>query len=365
VLHVINGEHFAGAERVQDLLAAQLPAFGFDVGFACVKPGIFPKVRKTVTAPIYLTPMSSRGDMRAAWRLADVVRQEGYALVHAHTPRSVLVARIASALTRVPLVYHLHSPAARDTTHRWRNRVNQWTERLSLIGVTAVVTVSSSLRRQLITEGYSEQMVRCVPNGVPAPLVKRSDAPPGPVWTVGTTALFRPRKGMEHLLAAIALLHRLRYPVKLRAVGPFETPEYEQALRRRVEELQLNSVVEWTGFTSDVSAELARMDVFVLPSLFGEGMPMVVLEAMAAGVPVVATRVEGTPEAIEDGVSGLIADPANSDALAQCIARIVRGEVAWDGLRHNAMCRHAQFFSDQIMAERIAEVYRQVLGDIG
>jgi glycosyltransferase involved in cell wall biosynthesis len=104
------------------------------------------------------------------------------------------------------------------------------------------------------------------------------------------------------------------------------------------------------------------MDLFVLPSLFGEGLPMVVLEAMAAGVPVVATRVEGVPEAIEHGVSGLVADPSSSDDLARCLACLIRGEFQWHELRRNALQRHATRFSDRVMAAGVADVYRRVLG---
>jgi glycosyltransferase involved in cell wall biosynthesis len=362
VLHVINGEHYSGAERVQDLLAARLPETGYDVAFACIKPGRFPEVRQSTEAPLYLTPMHSKLDLRIVQRLVRIIRQESYELVHAHTPRSALIGRAASALARVPLVYHVHSPTSRDSTHRWRNRVNRWLERASLVRTAALITVSDSLRRDMLAQGYGDSRVFTVANGVPVPSLKRSDMPPGPVWTLGMVALFRPRKGVEVLLEAMASLRQLRFPVKLRAVGPFETPGYEAEVRQRVQELHLEDVVQWTGFTSNIAAELAQLDAFVLPSLFGEGLPMVVLEAMAAGVPVVATRVEGVPEAIEDGVSGLVADPSSGDDLARCIARLVRGEVVWHQLRQRAMQRHAEKFSDRIMAQRVAEVYRRVLG---
>jgi glycosyltransferase involved in cell wall biosynthesis len=305
--------------------------------------------------------MSSRIDVRVVRRLARIIREDDCVLVHAHTPRSALVARAAAALARVPMVYHVHSPTNRDTTYRWRNRVNHWSERASLLGVAALITVSESLKRHMLAAGHAEHSIFVVPNGVPQPDRQRGSDPPGPVWTIGTTALFRPRKGIEVLLEALAVLNQLRFPVRLRAVGPFESPEYEQQVRQRVRELQLENRIEWTGFTTDVAAELARMDVFVLPSLFGEGLPMVVLEAMAAGVPVVATRVEGVPEAIEDGASGLVADPSSSEDLARCIARLLRREVDWQALRRNALQRHAEQFSDTIMARRVAEVYRRVV----
>ncbi len=88
VLHVINGEHYAGAERVQDLLAMNLSRFGFEVGFACLKPGRFAMMRQALHAPLVELGMQSRFDLRPALRLARLVRREQYALVHTHTPRA-------------------------------------------------------------------------------------------------------------------------------------------------------------------------------------------------------------------------------------------------------------------------------------
>jgi glycosyltransferase involved in cell wall biosynthesis len=184
---------------------------------------------------------------------------------------------------------------------------------------------------------------------------------PSDTWTLGTAALFRPRKGLEVLLDALALLRGQGLPVRLRAVGAFETSDYERQIHARAEQLNLEDRIEWTGFAREIVPELAQMDLFVLPSLFGEGLPMVVLEAMAAGVPVVATRVEGVPEAIRDGQDGLLANPNNADDLAITIERIIRGAVDWSRLRESAIARHADGFSDRSMAEGTTAVYRSVL----
>ena len=104
------------------------------------------------------------------------------------------------------------------------------------------------------------------------------------------------------------------------------------------------------------------MDPFpVLPSLFGEGLPMVILEAMSAGIPVVATRVEGVPEAVRDGQEGLLVKPGDPDDLAQAITRLIGGELDLGQLGANAMRRHGACFSDIRMAAEVAAIYRCVL----
>lgn len=361
VLHLINGEHYAGAERVQDLLAAGLGEFGFEVGLACLKPDQFPRKRQNQQAPLYEVPMRSRFDLRPIRQLVRIVRQHDYRLLHAHTPRTLLVGAVVSLLTGVRLVYHVHSPASRDTTHRWRNSVNALIERICLVLTTALITVSHSLKGHVCSQGISGRKTSVVHNGVPCRKGHSICNVLPTEWTIGTVALFRPRKGLEVLLDALAQVRAAGLPVRLRAVGGFETPEYERQIKIQCASLGLTDAVDWTGFTRDVDAELAQMDLFVLPSLFGEGLPMVVLEAMAAGVPVLATRVEGIPEAIRDGEDGLIVNPGDAPALAAAISRIVRGTVDCSTLAANARRRQGEEFSDRSMAQGVASVYRRVL----
>lgn len=361
ILHVINGEHYAGAERVQDLLAQRLGVLGFEVGFACLKPRQFPWMRQSKQAPLYVLPMASRFDLRAVWTLVRIVRRQRYGLIHAHTVRSAMIAAMASALTGVPMVQHIHSPTSRDTTHRWRNRLNALIERACLRQASALIAVSQSLGQHVRRLGISSHKLFVVPNGVPArQQAPARDAAKG-TWTLGTVALMRPRKGIEVLLQALAVLAGQGLPVRLRAVGGFETPEYEGQVKGTAAELGVAGLIDWTGFSQDVDRELAQMDLLVLPSLFGEGLPMVILEAMSAGVPVIASGVEGVPEAIRHGRDGLLVRPGDPADLAGAIERVVRGEVDWLALRSSALERHGREFSDLRMAARVAEVYRRVL----
>jgi glycosyltransferase involved in cell wall biosynthesis len=361
VLHVINGEHYAGAERVQDLLALNLPKHGFEVGFVCVKPARFAQCRKATDAPLRELPMRWRFDLAPARRLAALIRSEQYALVHTHTPRSAFIGRLAAAWSGVPVVHHLHSPTAADTTHRLRNWLNAATERASLTGVDAVIAVSQSLARYAKRIGIAAEKVCVVPNGVPCRLTLRPREKPRGDWMLGTVALFRPRKGLEVLLHALASLKAARLPVTLRAIGSFETAQYEANTKALAATLGVADRIDWRGFSSNVNAELDQLDLFVLPSLFGEGMPMVVLEAMAAGVPVLGTNVEGVPEVVRDGLEGLIVPPGDARALAAAIEQFIAGRVDWTALRTNAHRRQSDRFSEQTMAAGVADVYRQVL----
>jgi glycosyltransferase involved in cell wall biosynthesis len=362
VLHVINGEHYSGAERVQDLLAQELPACGFDVSFACVKPALFPEARKYQDARLFCMPMRGRFDLACGRQLARLIRAEKFELVHAHTPRSLLAGAIAAREADVPLVYHVHSPTGRDSTRWLQNFINARMERWLLRRAAKLIAVSPSLAELMCREGFDQSRVTYVPNGVPAvrPYVR---VRPTGTWTLGMAALFRPRKGIEVLLEAVAILRGQGSDVRLRAIGPFETPEYQRDVLALVERLGIADSIHWTGFVNDIHAELRQVDLFVLPSLFGEGLPMVVLEAMAASLPVVASDVEGIPAAIRDGVDGLLVEASNAEALVTAIAEIIRPESPHDyqTMCHSARARHAERFSAAAMAAGVARVYREVL----
>jgi glycosyltransferase involved in cell wall biosynthesis len=362
VLQLINGEFYSGAERVQDLLALNLEGLGFEVGFACVKPGRFPSERASKSASLHLVQMRSRFDLRCVKLVAQLVRQNRYQLIHTHSPRAALIGNLAARLVRVPMVHHVHSPTSRDTESALRNNINSFIERMSLIGVSRLIPVSRSLETHLNLQSFEAKKICMVANGVPTPGPLPSRPVPQGEWVIGSVALFRPRKGLETLLQAFAKL-RVDKRVRLRAVGPFETPEYEESIHRLANELRVSDAIDWVGFTDDVNGQMAQMDLFVLPSLFGEGMPMVILEAMAMGVPVVASSVEGIPEVIESEESGLIFPPGDSDALASALCSTIENTVLWTRMRERAYQLQVEKYSAKSMAQGVAEVYRGVLAE--
>jgi glycosyltransferase involved in cell wall biosynthesis len=361
VLHLINGEFYAGAERVQDLLALQLGPRGYPVSFACLKDGIFAARRRAQQAPVYAMPMRSRLDFALCLRLAQLARAQEFRLLHTHTPRSALIGRVVSMLTGLPMVHHVHSPAEHDTEHGWRNVRNDLVEKFSLRGARRLIAVSASLEERLRARGFDAGRICQIPNGVPIAERGRRDYQAGQELTVGMIALYRPRKGIEVLLEAMKRLQDAQLGIRLHAVGPFETPEYERTVHELAAKLGLERSISWIGFTSDVAAEFKRMQLFVLPSLYGEGMPMVVLEAMAAGLPVVSTRVEGIPQVIREGIDGLLAQPGDAQDLADTLQRFVRGEVSCQEFGDNGWRRQRENFSDVSMAAGVAAVYQQVL----
>jgi len=360
VLHLINGEHFSGAERVQDLLATALPEFGYEVGFVCLKPKKFPEVRNSET-PLFNLNMKSKFDFGCFKRVVKIAREHDYQILHAHTPRTLMVGSMAAKRLGCPLVYHVHSPVGRDSSRGVMNRLNTMMEKFSLRRVDRMICVSNSLAGYMRELGHDSEKLRVVSNGVaPMQSAQPRTASKG-VWTIGTMALFRPRKGTEVLLDALKILKDKGTEVKLRAVGPFETPEYEAEILQQVDRLQIGDMIQWTGFQTDVNKQLDQMDVFVLPSLYGEGLPMVVLEAMANAVPVVAADVEGIPEAVRDGIDGLIFEPAKAQDLAEKLDSLIGDGERLTKMSRSSLRRQREELSDTAMADGVSKVYEELL----
>ncbi len=363
VLHLINGEHFAGAERVQDLLAMALPRFGYAASFACVKPGKFPQVRQS-QSPLFELKMRNKLDFSCYREVINLAREHDYKILHAHTPRSLMIGSLAAGKLGIPLVYHVHSPISRDSNRGIANWVNTKIESWGIRQVNKMICVSNSLRGYMRDElGHDSNRLSVVINGVAVvdDLPERQPPAANATWTLGTMALFRPRKGVEILLESMAELKKRGVKVQLRAVGPFESEGYKEEVMSLVARLDIADMITWTGFQKNVNEQLRQMDLFVLPSLYGEGLPMVVLESMANAVPVLASNVEGIPEAVRDGVDGLIFEPSDVIDLADQVESIVGDTARWSSMSQSAFTRQREHLSDVSMAQATSNVYDELL----
>ena len=146
-------------------------------------------------------------------------------------------------------------------------------------------------------------------------------------------------------------------------VGRFITPQYRQETLALIDSLGVGDSVELVGFTSDVAARLRQMDLFVLPSTGPEGLPMVVLEAMAHGVPVIGSNVAGIADVLRDGVDGRVFAACDDEALAAVVEDFIQGRCDWQNMRRRVHQRHAAEFTAERMVRETADVYHAVLDD--
>lgn len=307
-------------------------------------------------------------DVAAFRRLLAAIREHRIELVHAHLTYSSIWSAIASRLTGVPAIASLHvSPRATRTLkdsalHRvatdLRDRLlrailNRWSR--------IVVMVSGALRDDYLARGLKSAKMRVVHNGIEldrfrrpreearARLERELHVPRG-VPVVATVAVLRPKKGIEVLLEAVPRVRDAVFVII--GDGPLRDEWTRLAESRGVADR-----VRWAGYRKDVDALLAGCDLFVHPSL-DDAFPTVLLEAMAAGLPIVASSVGGIPEIVTPGVTGELVPPGDAGALASAVNALLGSD---DTLRlmRAAAESHASRFSTAAWIDRLTAVYRE------
>jgi glycosyltransferase involved in cell wall biosynthesis len=225
--------------------------------------------------------------------------------------------------------------------------------------VDGIVAISEKIADILAEGGVRKQKIRVIYSGVdPAPFAEARKAVYGSeVPVIGTVAVLEERKGHRYLLEAAAHLKRQGHRLTYRFAGEGSRREELQGL---VRELGLQEEVSFLGFVSDIPSFLASIDLLVLPSLY-EGLGVSVLEAMAAGRAVVASRVGGLPELIEDSITGLLVPPKDSSALARAIAALVFQRSRMKEMGEKAWKRVEQNFTMERMAKQNEEYYYELL----
>jgi glycosyltransferase involved in cell wall biosynthesis len=303
------------------------------VAFFYDKEGLFEKWRQAADFPVHnLEAYEPRaGDLRqigrlirGLWRLWLLLRRERINVVEAFTHDSNLLGVPLAWLARVPVRIATHHGKI-EGLPPWRQRLHSW---LVNIGIArALVAVSEQTRRTAIDEGVRADRIVVIPNGV-TPLdmssVDRADARAAlrldgnDIFLLSTGRLTY-QKGHEFLVQAMSKVIRHFPNAKAGICG--EGPLRPQ-LQSQILELGLSGHVRLLGTRDDVSPLLAAADIFVLPSRW-EGLSIALMEAMAAGVPVVATRVDGVKDLITEGVHGLLVPPEDSERLEESILQLL------------------------------------------
>src|SRR6266566_672968 len=305
--------------------------------------------------------VAPRADLAALARFARIVRDLRPELIHAHSSKAGAIARLARVMSpRTPVVYTPHGYAFASHFSRASERLlYKDIERALAPLATRVVCVCDAEARLARSIGPRGR-VRVVHSGI-APPAPGGVAPQlaelgrrGPV--IGALTLLRPGKGLQTLLAAAPLVLERHADVQLAIVG--EGPDLEQ-LREQARALGVAGAVHFLGPTRDPTRELRGMDVFVHPS-WAEAFPYAILEAMALGLPIVASDVGGIGDAIVHGESGLLTPPRDERALAKALAELLSDRQRAAKLGHAALARVSRFTREGMIA-RLNGIYAEVV----
>jgi len=353
---VIDSLDVGGAERHVLALARGLGERGHDVRLACSAGG--PLQAEAADTGLSVVVMAQdvvkrRVSTEFAAFVASELERHPVDVVHAHLFAAAAAATSACQGRNCRLVITEHSEAV------WRGaaelEVCSWIRSRS----NAVIAVSQEIARRLIEqEGTPPELVSLIANAVmtgPYPPRRPTRRP-----VVGTVARLRPEKGVDIFLGAAIIVSSRRPDVRFVVVG--DGPE-GPALRRQAASSGLRHCVTFLGHRTTGPELIAGFDVLAVPSLANEGTPLVVLEALASGVPVVASRTGGIPQQLRDGLDGTLVEPGDATALAEALCAVIeQGPLAARRAARIAREVRSRFPLTE-MVDAVEAVYRLVLAD--
>jgi glycosyltransferase involved in cell wall biosynthesis len=362
LLLAVDSLEVGGAERHVVDLALALRRKGHEVEVTCSVSGELCEPLETARVPVWpLTRrlVKRRASLSYARGIRKLLGERTFDLVHAHIFASAVAAAIATLGKSVPLVITEHTEASWQT---WLTRpVSRWAHRRA----KRVIAVSTPIERRLIEHyGVPSHLVTLIPNAV----TPASDEPPDPpvalrgVWLehplIGVVARLQPEKGVANFLKAAVRVAEVSSQARFLVVG--DGPLRGELLDL-AEHLGLSERVRFLGYRSDSRALMELMDVLVVPSLT-EGSPLIVLEAMAAGVPLVASAVGGIPDQVRHGREGILVPPDDPDALGEALGVLLRDPAYARRLGEAGRRRTQNEFSHETLVRRTEGVYRAAIG---
>jgi glycosyltransferase involved in cell wall biosynthesis len=315
--------------------------------------------------PLHLLPFvhgyrKPTSDVRVLSRLVPLLRRGRYDLVHCHSSKAGASGRVAAGLSGIPVIYTPHGFAFK-AGHPLVRGAFRLIERALAPRARRIVCVSEDERRLAAAAGLAgDGRLRVIRNGCRACEAVEPDAAlealraEGPL--AATVTVLRPEKGVDVFLEAVPLILERMPEARLAVVG---SGSEEAALRERARSLAGEPRFRFLAFEPPAARHLRAIDVFVMASL-REGLPIGVLEAMACGVPQVATAVGGTPEAVTAD-TGVLVPPSDPAAVAEATVRLLRDPELRRRMAEASRRRHAQAFTVERMVGETEALYREVL----
>lgn len=364
ILHVVPHLELGGVTSVvHDLLRMQVKDAGLELQLCVLakEDTKFPTFQTTV--PIHSFSYGGKlGDVENVRHVARRLRHHIQAwqpgIVHSHLWPAALVTALAMRGLDTVHLDHVHDIRSWLASPRLKNRARRLLHRwLFSRCPTRFAAVADAVRRSLLTQlRIAPEHVTVILNGVDIDLYRPQQPArrAGNQIVIGTAGRFTTEKGHENLIHVIGDLHHRGIPVECHLAGSGSLqPLYERLVR----EYAIENQVFIHGALSDMPSFYRELDVFVLPSVEAEGLPITVLEAMAAGLPVVSTRVGGVEEVIRHGADGLIVAPGDNVAMAAALEELVRNQPLRAALGCEARQKVVKHFTAARMADDVRSLY--------
>ncbi|MBC8553087.1 MAG: glycosyltransferase family 4 protein [Candidatus Brocadiales bacterium] len=374
ILYVFDNLEFGGGERVFAQIINKLCRDKYKVTVACMPEGIFMERIKGSGASVKPIDMSSKFNFKVILQLANLIKEQRIDIVHSQGARADFFARLSAKLARVPVVIStVPMPVDGFDVNPIKKFIyivlNKFSERF----VDKFIVVSEALKDVMIERHKVDpQKVAMIYNGIEINEYRIDEAEKvihgklglmeeiglkSDVPVIGVIGRLVWQKGFEYFIEAIpGVLNKFK-DAKFLVVGEGLLEEELKAVSKK---LKIDDKISFTGFRRDIKEILATIDIFVIPSLL-EGLPMILLEAMGMGKPIVATDIDGIKEVLENGKTGLLVPPRDTVALTDAIVNLLiyRDQAHQMGI--NARRVVEEKFGVDIMVEKVEDVYEDLL----
>lgn len=362
ILHVIHSTAFGGGPNMLAIICAQL-GDQYEMEVVSDGQGDVPARVEALGVRYHRMPLTSKWSFsQHIPQLARLIRSRRPDLVQLHGQFAGSLGQLAVQLAGRPRsIYTVQWPSYLDDVGPWSRLRNYVAEHVSSGFSTAVVTVSENDRRTFIERGL------CVPEKITvihnAYQFDAADPAAEPLSLAGDGAVvgfvgrLSDQKGCEYLVRAVPEVLRRHPGTRFVIVG--DGPD-RSALERLADELEVTDAIDFAGYQPSPSPFIAAMDVVVIPSIY-DPFPLVTLEVMALGRPVVGSAVGGIPEAVEHGQTGLLVPPAQPGALAGAIVRLLDDPKLRQEMGEAGRARAHKLFSPDVIAAEYATLYRRLL----
>lgn len=303
-------------------------------------------------------------DIRVWWQLVQIIRMGKFDVIHAHTSKPGFLARTAAFGTGIPTIYRPAGFSFHDGVAKWKAHFYATIERVvAVLFTTKIITVCYEERdlalryhvgsEEQLTTIYTGVDKRRFANEFDRELVRKSLGVPDDAFLVGTVGRLSKQKAPADFIQAAALVHQ-EYPrAQFVWIGDGELFGEAQEL---VRSLAIEDVFHFTGYRSDIANILRALDCFVLASHW-EGFSLSVLEAMAASLPVIVSRVSGAREAVVEGETGRLVSVGDVKELAEAIVAMVANPEFAKSLGKAGRLRMEQHFTLECMVKKIETLY--------
>lgn len=354
------GELFGGVERHVLGMISELVRRGIAVRLILFCDGELAAQARAINVAPLILPASNLAAIHAARRLARDLERHAVRVVHAHGYKATVLCAIARRWYPFALVQTEHGllEPSRGALTGWRERLYHWLDDLATRAAGATVCYVTEDLRAARRRAHAGLRTSVVANGVENMDRGRQPRPAEyghGCFNVASVGRLEPVKALHLAIDALSA-HDMPENVHLHVVG---TGSSESDLRSRAQAVGVAARVHLLGFRRNARDYIAHCDTLIMPSLH-EGLPYTLLEAMALGTSIIASRVGGLAEAIQDGVTGLLVPPGDGAALAQAIVRLHRDADLRSRLGSAARQAQRARFSLDTMATRYLELYQEL-----